>query len=106
MAERTEQNSRPGRQARGKKGARAAAVVILAGAAVILFDALGIAAEGGLGPQQPGFFPMIVGVGLVGFGLAFLATTSIWQDRELPKPTGDGQEGTRCAALSLATAGL
>jgi len=106
MAERTEQNSRPGRQTRGIKGARAAAVVILAGAAVILFDAIGIAAEGGLGPQQPGFFPMIVGIGLVVFGLAFLATTTLWQDRALLERAGEEQEGIHWATLWMAIAGL
>jgi len=106
MAERTEQNSRPGQQIRGKRGTRAAAVVILAGAAVILFDAIGIAAEGGIGPQQPGFFPMIVGIGLVVFGLAFLATTTLWPDRELLERAGEEHDGVQWATVWLSIAGL
>lgn len=73
---------------------------------MILFDAIGIAAEGGIGPQQPGFFPMIVGIGLVVFGLAFLATTTLWQDRELLEHASEEHEGIHWATVWLAIAGL
>lgn len=67
----------------GRLGIRIAAVVIVLGAVVVLFDAIRISLEGGFGPQQPGFFPLIVGVGLMGFGLAFLVRATLKPDREL-----------------------
>ncbi|WP_051478550.1 tripartite tricarboxylate transporter TctB family protein [Arthrobacter sp. H5] len=67
----------------GKLGIKIAAVVILLGAAVVLFDAVRVSINGGFGPQQPGFFPMIVGIGLVGFGLAFLVRATLKPDQAL-----------------------
>lgn len=77
-----ESSSEPNPSA-GKLGARIAAVAIVLGAAVVLFDAIRIAADGGFGPQQPGFFPMIVGVGLMAFGLAFLIRATVRPDSDL-----------------------
>lgn len=67
----------------GRLGIRIAAVVIVLGALVVLFDAIRISLDGGFGPQQPGFFPLIVGVGLVGFGVAFVVRATLKPDRAL-----------------------
>lgn len=72
-----------GREGAGQLGLRAAAAVILVSGAVVLYDAVQIAADSGIRPQQSGFFPVIVGIGLVGFGLVFLVRTTIWPDDAL-----------------------
>lgn len=72
-----------GRAGAGRLGLLVAAAVILLGGAIVLYDAVRIASSTGFGPQQSGFFPVIVGVGLVIFGLLFLARTTIWPDRLL-----------------------
>lgn len=72
------QRNPPGRS--GRLGARIAAGVVLLASAVVLFDAVRIAADSGAGPQQSGFFPMIVGLGLVLCALAFLLRTTIRLD--------------------------
>ncbi|WP_049822817.1 tripartite tricarboxylate transporter TctB family protein [Arthrobacter sp. H41] len=64
-------------------GIRIAAVVIVLAAAVVLYDAIRISLNGGFGPQQPGFFPLIVGVGLVCFGVAFLVRATLKPDQAL-----------------------
>jgi putative tricarboxylic transport membrane protein len=79
----TEEKIDAGRPARGALGTRIAAVVILVVAAVVLADAIRISAEGGFGPSKPGFFPMIVGIGLVAFGIAFLLRTTAVPDLTL-----------------------
>lgn len=61
----------------GRVGARIAAVVVVVGAAVVLFDAIRIAATGGWGPQEPGFFPMVVGIGLMLSAIVFLSSTTV-----------------------------
>lgn len=73
----------PPPHAAGSVGARIAAVVIVLGAMVVLFDAIRITAEGGWGPQEPSFFPMVVGIGLLIFGVAFLIRTTVKPDQEL-----------------------
>lgn len=73
----------PARPSAGRLGARITAAVILLGAAVVLVDAIRISRAGGFGPQQPGFFPLIVGTGLVLFGLAFLVRTTAAPDPDL-----------------------
>lgn len=68
------------RPSAGRLGTRIAAAAIVLGAAVVLVDAVRISRAGGFGPQQPGFFPLIVGIGLVLFGLAFLLRTTALPD--------------------------
>lgn len=94
------------RSPRGKLGARAAAAVIIAGGVVILTDAISIAVAGGIGPQQAGFFPMIVGVGLLLFGLAFLARTTRWPDPELMAQAAHEHRGIDWWTLWLAVAAM
>ncbi|WP_413542672.1 tripartite tricarboxylate transporter TctB family protein [Citricoccus nitrophenolicus] len=100
---RGEDQSRP---PHGRVGARAAAAVIVAGSAVILYEAFGIALDGGFGPQQSGFFPIIVGVGLVVFGLGFLATTTFWPDAVLLEHAAEEHRGINWVTVWLAIAGL
>lgn len=58
-------------------------MVLVLGAAVVLFDAIRVSVEGGWGPQEPGFFPMVVGIGLMFFGVAFLVSTTLKPDQVL-----------------------
>lgn len=90
----------------GKLGTRIAAAVIVLGAAVVLFTAFQIAAKGGFGPQQPGFFPLIVGVGLVGFGLAFLVRTTAKPDYALREQAAEGHADTHWRTLWTVIIGL
>lgn len=84
---------------RGKFGTRIAAAVIVLGAAVVLFTAFQIGFSGGFGPQKPGFFPVIVGVGLVVFGLAFLFRTTVKPDYSLREQADEGHADTRWRTL-------
>lgn len=83
----------------GKLGILIAAVVILLGAAVVLFDAIRVSINGGFGPQQPGFFPMIVGIGLVCFGLAFLVRATLKPDQALVKQAAEEHTDTHWRTL-------
>lgn len=76
----SEHGSQAGRNS-GRLATRIAAIVILVFAGIVFYDAISISEEGGLGPQQPGFFPMIVGVGLLVFGVSFLLRTTLIPDR-------------------------
>lgn len=84
---------------RGKLGARIAAAVIVLGAAVVLVDAIRIAAAGGFGPQQPGFFPIIVGIGLMVFGIAFLVRTTAAPDPALLEQAAEEHARTHWRTL-------
>lgn len=94
------------RPSHGKLGARAVAVVILIGAGIILIQAIGIVRDGGIGPQRPGFFPIIVGIGLVVFGLGFLVTTTFWPDKEMLEHASEEHAEIHWSTLWLAIAGL
>ncbi|GAB3523751.1 tripartite tricarboxylate transporter TctB family protein [Arthrobacter monumenti] len=91
---------------RGKLGTRIAAAVIILGAAVVLFDAFRIASEGGFGPQQPGFFPVIVGIGLMGFGIAFLVRTTLKPDYDLREQAAEEHADTHWRTLWTVIVGL
>lgn len=58
-------------------------MVLVLAAALVLFDAVRVSAEGGWGPQEPGFFPMVIGIGLMLFGIAFLVSTTLRPDAAL-----------------------
>ncbi|GAB3547580.1 tripartite tricarboxylate transporter TctB family protein [Arthrobacter tumbae] len=90
----------------GKLGIRIAAVVILLGAAVVLFDAIRVSINGGFGPQQPGFFPMIVGIGLVGFGLAFLIRATLKPDHALEEQAAAEHKDTHWRTLWVVVVAL
>lgn len=88
-----------GRPARGALGTRIAAVVILAVAAVVLADAVRIGVAGGFGPSEPGFFPIIVGVGLAVFGIAFLLRTTVVPDLSLREQAAEEHATTHWRTL-------
>lgn len=102
----TEEKIDAGRPARGALGTRIAAVVILVVAAVVLADAIRISAEGGFGPSQPGFFPLIVGIGLVAFGIAFLLRTTALPDLPLREQAQDEHAETHWRTLWTVIIGL
>lgn len=83
----------------GKLGTRIAAVVIVLGAAVVLVDAIRIARTGGFGPQEPGFFPLIVGIGLVVFGVAFLVRATAVPDTVLMEEAAHEHDRTHWRTL-------
>lgn len=83
----------------GRLGTRIAAVVVVLGAAVVLVDAIRIASSGGFGPQQPGFFPLIVGIGLVVFGVAFLVRATAAPDRALLEQAAEEHARTHWRTL-------
>ena len=93
-------------RAGGKLASRIAAATILAFAAVVFYDAINVTGRGGFGPQQPGFFPMIVAVGLAVFGLAFLLRTTFWPDRDLMDQVAEAQAETHWFTVGLVAAAL
>ncbi|GAA2177180.1 tripartite tricarboxylate transporter TctB family protein [Arthrobacter parietis] len=90
----------------GKLGIRITAVVILLGAAVVLFDAIRVSIDGGFGPQQPGFFPIIVGIGLVLFGLAFLVRATLKPDHALEEQAAAEHTDTHWRTLWIVIVAL
>ncbi len=91
---------------RGKSATRIAAVAILALAGVVLYQAVEVAERTGVGPQQSGFFPMLVGVGLVVFGVAFLLRTTVWPDRVLREEVAAAEAEVHWLTLGLVAAAL
>ena len=84
----------------------AVAVVVVLGATVVLFDAIRVSAEGGWGPQKPGFFPMVVGIGLMLFGIAFLISTTLRPDAALLEHAAAEHARTHWRTLWSVTGGL
>lgn len=89
---------------RGKLASRVAAVAILALGSVILYDALSISEEGGFGPQQSGFFPLVVAIGVLVFGAAFLLRTTLWIDRGMTDQVARIQAEIHWPAVALVSA--
>lgn len=89
---------------RGKWASRVAAVAILAVGSVILYDALSISEEGGFGPRQPGFFPLVVAIGVLMFGAAFLLRTTLWIDRGMTEQVARVQAEIHWPAVALVAA--
>jgi putative tricarboxylic transport membrane protein len=101
--ERTTPEQRP---RRGVLGLRIAAVLILIFGLVVLYQAIRIAGEGGYGPQDPGFFPLIVAVGLVFFGVLFLLETTVRLDPALRESVAEEEEATHWSTVGLVIAAL
>lgn len=89
---------------RGKLASRVAAVAILALGSVILYDALSISEEGGFGPRQSGFFPLVVAAGVLIFGAAFLLRTTLWVDRGMTEQVAKVQAEMHWPAVALVAA--
>lgn len=81
----TERREEPGDRAPqgGLTGARIAGVVLVLFGLLVLYQTVGIIAEGGLAPDSPGVFPLVVSVGLVAFGGIFLFNTFFRPDPAL-----------------------
>jgi putative tricarboxylic transport membrane protein len=75
--------SLPPAAGRGLLGLRLAALSVVVLGAVGLWGAGQIRQPGGYSPVGPRVFPYVVSIGLLGFGLLFLARTTIWPDHEL-----------------------
>lgn len=91
---------------RGKLAIRIAAIAILALGGVVLFDAIEIAERSGAGPQQSGFFPLLVGAGLLVFGVAFLVRATVWPDRALTEEVADAEAEMHWRTLILVGSAL
>lgn len=86
MSEHNEQSAAP---RRGLIGLRIAATLVLALSVVVFYKAVGIGLEGGFGPENPGFFPILVGSGLLVFGILFMLRATVWPDRELAREVAE-----------------
>ena len=64
-------------------GPRIFAGAILGFALFVLYGTTRISGAGGYSPDGPKFFPLIVGVGLLVFGVLFLLSTTLRRDRYL-----------------------
>lgn len=103
MNERTTPEQRP---KRGILGLRIAAAVILVIGLVVLYQAIRIAGDGGYGPQDAGFFPLIVAVGLVIFGVLFLVQTTVRLDPALREHVAEEEEATHWSTVGLIVVAL
>lgn len=72
-----------GSASRNLLGLRLTAATVVALGAVGLYGAGQIREPGGYSPVGPRVFPYVVSLGLLAFGLLFLARTTFWPDREL-----------------------
>jgi len=90
--ERREPEGRPSRLS--FLGPRVFAVVILAFGLFVLLGTFQISGKSGYRPDGPRFFPLIVAVGLLVFGVLFLLSTTLRRDRYL---------GEKAAAEGAAT---
>ena len=67
----------------GFLGPRLVAFALVAGAALLIYQALQILQGGGYSVVGPGTFPLAVAIGLLVLGLAFALRTTFWPDRDL-----------------------
>jgi putative tricarboxylic transport membrane protein len=82
----------------------AGAVMILA--AVVLVEAFRIPEARGFRVLGPRAFPLIVAVGLLVLGVAFLLRTTLVPDQELAAKAGQEEAATHWPTVGLAAAGL
>lgn len=75
-------------------GARVAGVALLLFGLVVSYQTVGIIRQGGAAPDSPGFFPLIVSIGLVVFGLVFLLEAFFRPDDALREAVSDEDEKT------------
>lgn len=75
-------------------GARIAGVVILLFGLVVTYQTVGIIRAGGVTPDSPGFFPLIISIGLVAFGIVFLLEAFFRPDDALKEAVSDEDEKT------------
>lgn len=88
------------RRSGGILGLRIAAAVILVFGLVVLYQAIRIAGENGYGPEDPGFFPLIVSAGLVFFGILFLVR-AVRPDPVLREHVAEEEEATHWSTIGL-----
>ena len=87
-------------------GPRVFAVVILASGLFVLFGTFGISGRSGFGPSGPKFFPLIVAVGLLVFGVLFLLSTTLRRDRYLGEKAAAEAASTHWPTTGLVAAVL
>ena len=82
-------------------GPRIAGVAILALALLVVYQTVQIGAEEGYGPAGPAFFPLIVSVGLLFFGVLFLVQTLVRPDPILREHVAEEEEATHWPTVGL-----
>ena len=87
-------------------GPRVFAVVIVAFGLLVLFGTTRISGASGYSPDGPKFFPLIVAVGLLGFGILFLLSTTLRRDYFLGEKAAAEGAATHWPTIALLVAVL
>lgn len=87
-------------------GPRIAAVAILAFGLFVLFGTFQISERSGYSTVGPGFFPLVIAVGLLVFGALFLLRTTVRQDRYLGEKAAAEGAATYWPTVGLVAAAL
>lgn len=82
----------------------ALAILVLSG--VAFYEALRISGRSGFGPSEAGFFPFIVSVGLLLFGVAFFLRSTVLPDRSLMERAEEEEEATSWNAVGFLAVAL
>lgn len=90
----------------GLTGARIAGVILVLFGLVALYQTVGIIREGGLAPDSPGVFPLVISAGLVVFGGIFLFGAFFRPDPELLETAAAEGERTDWRRFALILAAL
>jgi putative tricarboxylic transport membrane protein len=109
MSEQNTQGGDPARTSgsrRGLLGPRIMAVAILALGVVVAYQTVQLGGEEGFGLGGPAFFPLIVAVGLLFFGILFLLQTTVRPDPVLRENVAEEEEATHWPTVWLIIAAL
>lgn len=90
----------------GLMGARIAGIVLVLFGLVALYQTVGIIREGGLAPESPGVFPLVISAGLVVFGGVFVFNTFFRPDPALLETVAVENEKTDWLKFGLILAAL
>ena len=99
-------SERPGDGARSFIGPRLASAALMALGGVVAYGALTVGQTRGYSPVGPGFFPLIVAAGLLGFGALLLARTVLRPDIDLARRAAAEESVTHWPTVGVIAAFL
>jgi putative tricarboxylic transport membrane protein len=82
-------------------GPRIVALILVALAALLIVQALGVARGGGFSVIGPGTIPLVVAIGLLILGIAFVARTTIVPDDDLAEQAAECERATHWPTVGI-----
>jgi putative tricarboxylic transport membrane protein len=86
---------------RGFLGPRIVAAFLVAGGALLIYQAFQILRGGGYSVVGPGTIPLAVAIGLLGLGLVFALRTTALPDQDLADQAADEERATHWTTVGL-----